>query len=173
MAPRRSPGLILRLAFKAPMVLYRLRLGWLLGERFILLTHTGRRTGRARSTVLEVVAHDRSIPEVVVIAAWGQRAQWVRNLQAALAVSVQIGRARWQHPEHRILEPAQAAETIAAYRREHPFAAKTIARLLGWPLDESGPAYDEFVRTFCAVAFRPGADHLTAPRVVARDERHA
>lgn len=46
---RPSPGRILRLAFKAPLVLYRLWLGWLLGERFVLLTHIGRRTGRTRT----------------------------------------------------------------------------------------------------------------------------
>jgi deazaflavin-dependent oxidoreductase (nitroreductase family) len=77
---RNPPSRLLRLFFKAPIVLYRLRMGWLLRSRFLLLTHTGRRTGQTRLTVLEVVSYDRSIPEVVVIAAWGERAQWVRNL---------------------------------------------------------------------------------------------
>jgi len=151
----RPPGRLLRLVFKAPVVLYRLHLGWLLGERFILLTHTGRQTGRARMTVIEVVAHDRSIPEVVVIAAWGERAQWVRNLEVAPAVSVQFGQVCWSHPEHRFLEPAQAAQTVAAYRSEHPFAARVLARLLGWPRDTGDPKYERFVQTLCAVAFRP------------------
>ena len=31
--------------FKLPLLLYRLRLGWLLGRRFMLLTHVGRRSG--------------------------------------------------------------------------------------------------------------------------------
>jgi deazaflavin-dependent oxidoreductase (nitroreductase family) len=150
----RPPGRLLRLVFKAPVALYRLHLGWLLGNRFILLTHTGRKTGQARFTVIEVVAHDRSIPEVVVIAAWGERAQWVRNLKAAPATGVQLGRVRWSHPEHRFMEPAQAADVIAAYRSRHPFAAKVLARLLGWPQDTDAPAYERFVQTLCAVAFR-------------------
>ena len=29
---------------RAPVYLYRWRLGWLLGKRFVLLTHIGRRT---------------------------------------------------------------------------------------------------------------------------------
>jgi deazaflavin-dependent oxidoreductase (nitroreductase family) len=153
----RPPGRLLRLVFKAPVVLYRLHLGWLLGERFILLTHTGCTTGRTRRTVIEVVAYDRSIPEVVVIAAWGDRAQWVRNLNAHPVVSVQLGRVRWSHPEHRFLEPAQAAEVIAAYRSRHPFAARALARLLGWPQDVDDPGYQRFVRTLCAVALRPAA----------------
>lgn len=156
----RPPGPLLRLLFRAPIVLYRLRLGWLLGDRFILLTHTGRTTGRARSTVVEVVAHDRSVPEVVVIAAWGARAQWVRNLKAAPAIAVQIGRVRWPHPEHRFLEPAEVANVIAAYRREHPLVARMLARLLGWPLYAAPPVYEQFTRTLYAIAFRPAADVL-------------
>ncbi len=150
-----SPNRLLRLFFKTPIVLYRLRMGWLLGSRFLLLTHKGRRTGRTRQTVLEVVGYDRAIPEAVVIAAWGVRAQWVRNLEARPAIGVQIGRACWTAPEHRILDPKRAAEVIAAYRHEHPLAARAIGKLLGWPLDATSPAYEQFVQTLCAVAFRP------------------
>jgi deazaflavin-dependent oxidoreductase (nitroreductase family) len=153
----RPPGRLLRLVFKAPIMLYRLHLGWLLGNRFILLTHTGRTTGRARRTVVEVVAYDRSIPEVVVIAAWGDRAQWVRNLKAHPAISVQLGRVRWSHPEHRFPGPAQTAAAIAGYRSRHPFAARVLARLLGWPQDVDDPGYQRFMRTLCAVALRPAA----------------
>lgn len=158
---RHPPSRLLRLFFKAPVALYRLRMGWLLGSRFLLLTHTGRRTGQTRQAVLEVVSYDRSIPEAIVIAAWGERAQWVRNLGAAPAVSVQIGRVHWTAPEHRILEPEQAAEVIAAYRREHALAARLIGKPLGWPLDPTDPAYEQFVQTLCAVAFGPST--LTQP----------
>jgi hypothetical protein len=108
-------------------------------------------------TVIEVVAYDRLIPEVMVIAAWGERARWVCNLEAAPAISVQLGRARWSHPEHRFLEPVQAAEAIGVYRSRHSFAARVLARLLGWPRDTDDPAYERFVQTLCAVAFRPAA----------------
>lgn len=66
---RRPPSRLLRLLFKAPIALYRLRMGRCLGGRFVLLTHTGRRTGRTHQAVLEVVSYDRSIPEAIVIAA--------------------------------------------------------------------------------------------------------
>ncbi len=32
--------------FKLPMLLYRLRLGWLLGKCFMQITHVGRRSGK-------------------------------------------------------------------------------------------------------------------------------
>ena len=142
-------------------MLYRLRMGWLLGSRFLLLRHTGRRSGRTRQTVLEVVGYDRSIPEAIVIAAWGDRAQWVRNLKVAPAVSIHVGRLHWTAPEHRILGPKQAAEVITAYRREHPVASRLIGKFLGWRHDATGPAYEQFVQTLSAVAFRPST--LTQP----------
>ncbi|MGH2879450.1 MAG: nitroreductase family deazaflavin-dependent oxidoreductase [Solirubrobacteraceae bacterium] len=155
MSDRHPPSPLLRLFFKAPVVLYRLRMGWLLGSRFLLLTHTGRRTGQTRQTVLEVVGYDRSIREAVVIAAWGERAQWLRNLEASPAISVQIGRTRWATPEHRVLDAEQTAEVIATYRREHSLIARLIGKLLGWPLDVADPSYEQFVKTLCAVVFRP------------------
>lgn len=48
-----------RALFRAPILLDRLGLGGLLGHRFLLLTHTGRTSGRPRQVVLEVVAATR------------------------------------------------------------------------------------------------------------------
>lgn len=151
------PSRLLPLLFTAPVVLYRLRLGWLLGDRFILLTHTGRNSGRAHCAVLEVVGYDRSVPQVVVISAWGERAQWVRNLRAAPAISVQLGRHVWPAPAHRFLGPAQSATVIDAYRSAHPRATRMLARLLGWPADTAGADYEQWVQTLCGVAFTPAA----------------
>ena len=41
-----------RIMFRAPIFLYRIGLGGLLGKRFLLLNHIGRKT------VMEVVNHD-------------------------------------------------------------------------------------------------------------------
>jgi deazaflavin-dependent oxidoreductase (nitroreductase family) len=59
--------------------LYDRHLGWLLGHRFVQLTHVGRRSGRRYRTVLEVVEYDRSVPEFVV-SGFGRRSDWLRNL---------------------------------------------------------------------------------------------
>ncbi|MQA16779.1 MAG: nitroreductase family deazaflavin-dependent oxidoreductase, partial [Pseudonocardiaceae bacterium] len=63
---------------RAPVPLLRRGFGWLLGPRFLLLEHIGRRTGLARYAVLEVV--DRGRGEWYVVAAYGPRAQWYRNV---------------------------------------------------------------------------------------------
>jgi hypothetical protein len=70
MAATRLNSTLCRL-FRAPVHLYRWRCGWLLGNRFLLLIHVGRRTGLRRHTVLEVVAYRKEGPEAVVISAFG------------------------------------------------------------------------------------------------------
>ena len=71
---RSRPAGILRLVFRLPTYLYRYRFGWLLGHRFLLLTHRGRKTGRVHQTVLEVIAYDSATRESIVLSGWGERA---------------------------------------------------------------------------------------------------
>ena len=63
-----------RLAFRLPIYLYRLNLGWLLGHRGLLLVHQGRRSSLLRETVLEVVLYDPATRKSVVLSAWGEKA---------------------------------------------------------------------------------------------------
>jgi hypothetical protein len=62
---------VLRHLLRAPVYLYRWRLGPLFGKRFLLLTHTGRRTGVRHQTVLEVMEYREEGPEAVVMSGFG------------------------------------------------------------------------------------------------------
>ena len=44
---------------RAPIFLYRARLGFLLGSRLLMLEHIGRKSGARRYALLEVVDHSR------------------------------------------------------------------------------------------------------------------
>ncbi|MGH3594278.1 MAG: nitroreductase family deazaflavin-dependent oxidoreductase, partial [Pseudonocardiaceae bacterium] len=58
---------------RAPIWLYRARLGFLFGSRMLLLEHVGRKTGARRYVVLEVVGHPT--PGTYVVASgFGDRA---------------------------------------------------------------------------------------------------
>src|SRR5215212_7433167 len=77
---RSKPSGLLRIAFRLPIHLYEHRLGWLIGHRLLLLTHRGRKSGRIRQTPLEVIRYDPATEESVVVSAWGEKADWYRNL---------------------------------------------------------------------------------------------
>ncbi len=151
----RRPAGMQRLMLRAPVHLYRRGLGPLLGRRFVYLAHTGRLSGTRRDVVLEVVRFDEAVPEVFVVAGWGRRADWVRNLEAAPAIEVRFGRRRWSHPTHRFLDAAEMTELLHGYRGRHPRAWAALAPRLG--LDPTTPdaGIDQAVREFPAVAFRP------------------
>jgi deazaflavin-dependent oxidoreductase (nitroreductase family) len=151
----RKPHGLLRLLLRAPIWLYRARLGWLAGHRLLYLAHRGRRTGARREVVVEVVRHDPAVPEVVVIAAWGRNPDWYRNLQAAPAIEVRLGAQRWPTPDHRFLDGPEALQTLLAYQQAHPHAWKRIAPLLGFPAAPTDPRWPEIAATVRAVVFTP------------------
>lgn len=68
-----KPTGLLRRFLKLPNLLYRRHLGWLLGHRFLLLAHRGRKTGLIRRTVLEVVYYDPATRESGSSPDWARR----------------------------------------------------------------------------------------------------
>ena len=92
-ADRRTPPTgLLRLVARLPIQLFRLRLGWTLGNRFLLLTHTGRTSGTRRQAVVEVVDHDPTDDSYVIAAGFGPRTNWYRNLLQTPNATIQTGR---------------------------------------------------------------------------------
>ncbi len=156
----RVPGPLARRLLRAPGRLYDWRLGWLLGSRFLRLTHRGRRSGRRYQTVLEVVGADGASGEVMVLVGLGRSAVWFRNVQAGGAAQVAVGRRRFA-PEHRVLGADEAARVIAAYERRNrwvaPVARRVLGWLVGWDYDGSEAARRRLVRQLPVVAFRPRA----------------
>ena len=136
MGNRKPLGPIGRLLARAPRHLYRLGLGGLLGQRFVMVEHTGRVSGRPRETVLEVVRRDES--SIDVAAAWGSRSDWVRNVVAEPSVRVSSGRLRSAPATAGLLDLGVATGVLGEYAESHPQAANALGRVLG--LDFTGPA---------------------------------
>ena len=153
---RSTPGAALRLAFRLPVYLYRWRLGWLFGRRLLLLTHRGRKSGREYQTALEVIRYDPTERESIVVSAWGEKADWYRNLRRSPAVEITSGRERYV-PEQRFLDPEEVYAEIAGYERNHPWLARLIPRLLGHRLDGTQAARRAFAASLRMAAFRPGS----------------
>jgi deazaflavin-dependent oxidoreductase (nitroreductase family) len=151
---RSRPNGALRLAFRLPIYLYRLGLGQLLGHRFMLLTHRGRRSGRVYQTALEVVRYDPSLRETVVASGWGERSDWYRNLKAHPALEIRSRRERYA-PEQQFLTPEEVYQEIVDYERRHPWAVRIVPSVLGFRLDGSDAARRSFANSVRMVAFRP------------------
>lgn len=106
---------------RAPIWIYKARLGALLGPRLLMLAHIGRKSGARRYVVLEVV--DRPASDVYVVASgFGVKAQWFRNIQANPKVCVYAGGHRPASATARVMTQQETDRTLTAYHSTHPRA---------------------------------------------------
>lgn len=153
----RPPRGLARLGFRLPIWLYRLGLGGLLGNRFLLLTHTGRKSGRKRQTVLEVVRFDPRAETFIVAVGFGPQSDWYRNIRVHPEVTVQSGRKRWRMTAE-ILSKEQAGEEMLDYGRRHSRALRELVGFLGYRIDGSPASIRALGENLSMVAFRPTQD---------------
>ena len=152
--PPATPRGLLRWGYRLPIALYRLRLGWALGHRFLLLTHRGRKSGQLRYAVLEVVGYDPATHESAVVSAYGERSDWYLNIQAHPAVEAQTGWSRYA-PQFRLLSPEERYVALAAYQRRYRSAFQTVMRFLGYSYDGTDTGLRALADLVVMVAFRP------------------
>lgn len=131
-----SPRGLARLAWRAPIWFYRLGLGWLFGQRMLLLNHIGRKSGQERQNVLEVVRHDEQANAYIVASGFGEKADWYKNVTAHPQVTIQVGSRHITARAERLPDD-QAADELLDYNLRHPAALRTLAGILGYKSDGS------------------------------------
>ncbi len=118
-----------RWLLRLPIWLYHARLGWLLRERFLLLTHVGRKSGLSRQTVVEVVHHDAATDTYFIASGWGETPDWLRNLQKTPNVRVNVGRRHFEAMAA-CLPLSQAQSVLLHYARHHSLAFQALTKLM-------------------------------------------
>ncbi|WP_029107601.1 nitroreductase family deazaflavin-dependent oxidoreductase [Mycobacterium sp. URHD0025] len=126
---------------RAPIWLYRIRAGALLGSRVMMLEHIGRTSGARRYVVLEVVGRpDRDT--VVVASGFGTKAQWFRNTAVNPQVRVWLGSHRPVGGVARALDQRGVDRVLADYRAQHPKTwdqfKLVLEKTLGQPITDTG-----------------------------------
>lgn len=139
--------------FKLPILLYRLKLGWLFGKLFMLLTHVGRHSGRVRRTILAVLQFDPKTQEILAVSAW-KGSDWYYNIQATPALRVETGHVHYV-PDQRMLSPEEITAAFMEYRERHPLFSRIVCRIPGWKWDSTPEEFLELARTLRGVAFKP------------------
>lgn len=140
-----------RLAFRAPIWLYRANLGFLLGDRFIFLNHIGRKSGLPRQTVLEVLKHDRQSQTYYVISAYGDKADWYQNIKKTPSVIIKSGNKEFQAvAEH--LSDEQAEQIMLEYGRKHPIGLRELMKIIGYHIQNNDDEYRALGRMFPIIA---------------------
>jgi deazaflavin-dependent oxidoreductase (nitroreductase family) len=155
------PGPILRRALRLPARLYDIGAGRLLGHRFLLLTHRGRRSGQLHRTVLEVVRLEPAKREATVMSGFGPQANWRLNVLAGGAAEVQIAGLRFE-PAIRPLERDEAMLMVEDYecrnRIASPVVRAVLSRLAGFRYDGTPESRHRLVEAPPLIAFRPKSE---------------
>lgn len=144
-----------RVLWRLPILMYRLRLGRLLGGRFMLLQHVGRVSGKPRQAVLEVVDHDDR--GHVAASGFGPRSDWYQNVVKTPDVTIQVG-GRAIPVTAVPLSADESVEIMAGYARRHPAAARKLGKLMGFVIDGTAEDYREVGRHVPFVRFTPRAE---------------
>lgn len=137
LVPRDNPGPVFRRLFKIPLLFYRLGLPPS-GRYFLLLTTTGRKSGRLRRTPLEYHNEEGSSCPVIM-AGWGGNTDWCKNIRANPLVQVQIGRRSFA-ARAEALTDAEVAAWLAVVLKINPNSAGMWSRWAGEPVSADNPA---------------------------------
>jgi deazaflavin-dependent oxidoreductase (nitroreductase family) len=143
-----------RILWRLPIILYHARLGWLLGNRFLLLTHTGRISGKSRQAVIEIIRYDETGDYYLVASGFGVKSDWFKNIQKTPKVTIQVSRRQTKAFAEQ-LPTLDAENEMLDYARRHPNAIKNLARILGYNLDGTDESYRALSRVVPIVALRP------------------
>jgi deazaflavin-dependent oxidoreductase (nitroreductase family) len=101
----------------------------------LLLTTTGRRTGKQRRVVVEAIHRNREQDFYYVTPGFGPKTHWFRNLQRQPLVCVMAGRRRFQAVAETL--PLQdATRELRDYMRRHPLSMKLMLWLLRLRIDD-------------------------------------
>ena len=143
----KSPTGWQRVLWRLPIKLYRYNLGWLLGKRFVLLNHIGRKSGLPRQAVLEVVDRDNPPGTLTIAAGFGKKAHWYQNLRANPDVTIQLGRCKMA-VRAEVLSAEKSGAALLDYSRRHPKAIRRLASVIGYEMDGTDEDFLELGRKY-------------------------
>lgn len=109
-----------RWLMRLPIPMYRAGLGRLLGSRFVMIEHLGRKSGEPRYAVVEIV--EREGRALRVASGFGTRAQWYRNLRANGVAYLSTGGVRRERVAVNLLDDEASEAVLDRYRRTRPDA---------------------------------------------------
>lgn len=140
-----------RLLWRAPILFYKLRLGWLFGKRALLLHHTGRISGLPRQNMLEVVRYDQENNTYYIVSGFGEKADWFQNIMKTPQVTIQVGLRKYAALAKRLTEQEAEAEFLD-YNRRHPNMIHSLGRFIGYQVEASDEGIRQLARLMPVVA---------------------
>jgi len=151
---RSLPTGALRVFMRFPIWLYRLKLGGLLGGRFLCLHHIGRVSGQVRKAVVEVMRYDQVSDAYMIVSGYGRRSQWYQNLKKSPAVDIEVGRKKLRVMAD-FLSVQQGEAELRGYAERYPKAWAALAKSMGYMNGGKLADFSEISEYLPVIALRP------------------
>jgi deazaflavin-dependent oxidoreductase (nitroreductase family) len=129
----KRPGPFLKFFLKFPVWLHKIGLGgWerMIGAQWMLLVTTGRKSGKRRETMVDVMDYDASTDTYYIEAAYGTRADWYRNIQANPVFEAKVGRRKFKARASTVSSEV-AADLMVKFFREKPAYTRSVMAMVG------------------------------------------
>jgi hypothetical protein len=101
------------------------------GHRGLLLIPREHKSGLLRETLLEMTLYNPATGESIVLSAWGEKADWYRNMEVTPALEARSA-SECCVPEQRLLVLEENHAVLAGYRRRHPLAFRVFVKAFGF-----------------------------------------
>jgi deazaflavin-dependent oxidoreductase (nitroreductase family) len=138
---------------KIHRLLYAIGLGRIIGRIILLLTTTGRKSGKKRVTPMQYEAIGC---DYYVGSARGLNADWVRNIQANPLVEVRVGAKHFFGTAEVVNDPAKFADFMEVRLERHPHMIGLIMeKAHGLPRHPSREQLEEIAKTEVFVILHP------------------
>jgi len=134
-----------------PQFAYAIGLGPLIGHFVLLLTTTGRKSGKKRVTPLQ---YEEVGEDILIASARGAAADWYRNLEADPRVTVRVGNRSFQGLADPCADPAAIADFLAVRLERHPRMVTRIMRSQGLPANPTRDHLLDYARNRTMVTIR-------------------
>lgn len=152
MAKNKSKWRWVRPAQYLHRALYAAGFGPLIGRIILLLTTTGRKSGKRRITPLQYEEIDGIL---YIGSARGPKADWVRNIAADPHVAVRVKNRHFHGLGELITDPGRIADYVQTRLERHPRMVGAMMKMHHLPPDPSRVQLEELGKSLVVVAIHP------------------
>jgi deazaflavin-dependent oxidoreductase (nitroreductase family) len=123
-----------KILFKIPNIFYNSGLGFLMGRRFLQLTHIGRNSGKVYKTVVEVVKFDPDSRRIYIASGFKEKSDWLKNILNHPRIGINFC-GKQCDAEAVKLTGNRSARVLLDYAHRYPLAMRELAKFMGYEID--------------------------------------
>jgi deazaflavin-dependent oxidoreductase (nitroreductase family) len=144
----KSPSGLMKFFFKIPVLVARMGFsGWerLFGIEWMLLITIGRKSGKKRYTMVDVLLDDRKSDTYFIEVGFGKKSDWFQNLKANPQFEAQVGRRKFNATAEE-LPKEMVGDVMVNFIHQRPAYAKSVMKMVG-----IGSTNDEDIRKMALI----------------------